>query len=104
MKEVLFLLALIVISGCVGQPTTTTTSTTTIASLTMEYCESLESGREIDLCKKDLAIQNNDESICEELIVNDAKSYCEAYFAKDPSLCEGIKDATLKEDCITDAS
>ncbi len=90
-------------------PTITTTTSTTIAGtttttvtevLTMEYCNSFESGRKKDLCKVDLAIQENDESICGELIVYDAQLYCDAYFSGDSSLCEDIRGDETREECI----
>ena len=82
------------------QPTAIATTTTTPETLTMQYCKTLGSGRERDLCKKDLAIQDNNETICEEIIIYDAKLFCNAYFSGNASLCEKIKEDSVREECI----
>jgi len=88
MKEVLFILSLILISGCVGQspttttteaptPTMTTTTTTLVTTVDTKYddCESL-TGVEKDRCYYDKALVEGNPALCDHIQNVETREIC----------------------------
>ncbi|GAH28147.1 unnamed protein product [marine sediment metagenome] len=68
---------------------------------TADECEEITRNDQRGICYFDVAIETNDDSLCEEITDNIYKHVCSAITTDDSSLCEELTDSSDKDKCYS---